>query len=77
MAVQDTVSLHALKRNIPGITLQQFFKRHFSVKGGVGLRKARSNFVESSAAYAIVCYLLQIKDRHNGQLILPRNDTVA
>mmetsp|Transcript_16105 Transcript_16105/g.22708 ORF Transcript_16105/g.22708 Transcript_16105/m.22708 type:complete len:842 (+) Transcript_16105:29-2554(+) len=69
-AIPDTVSLHALKRNAPGISLLEFFKRHFGAPGGVSLKKARSNFVESCAGYAIVCYLLQIKDRHNGNILL-------
>jgi hypothetical protein len=68
-AVPDTVSLHALKRNAPGLSLDQFFKKHFSGQRG-GLRQARENFCRSCAGYAIVCYLLQIKDRHNGNLLL-------
>ncbi|KAG5179048.1 phosphatidylinositol 4-kinase-like protein [Tribonema minus] len=69
-AVPDTVSLHALKRNAPGVSLPDFFKRHFGAPGGVSLKRARSNFVESCAGYAIVCYLLQVKDRHNGNILL-------
>ncbi|GMH84929.1 hypothetical protein TrVE_jg10193 [Triparma verrucosa] len=72
-AVPDTVSIDSLKRRDPSFTtLDDFFVRHFGrgVRSSQGYRKARRNFVASMAGYAVICYLLQIKDRHNGNILL-------
>jgi phosphatidylinositol kinase/protein kinase (PI-3 family) len=72
-AVPDTVSIHSLKTHDPSFTtLDDFFIRHFGrgSKNTVGYKRARKAFVESMAGYAVVCFLLQIKDRHNGNILL-------
>jgi phosphatidylinositol kinase/protein kinase (PI-3 family) len=67
--VPDTISLDSLKKNDPTFTnLRNFFHSHFG--SGEELASAKANFVESLAAYSIVCFLLQIKDRHNGNILL-------
>lgn len=63
-AIPDTISLNSLKRNYPNFTtLPDFFEDHFGSPSTEEFCAAKANFVESMAAYSIVCYLLQIKDR--------------
>ena len=70
-AIPDTISLDSLKRNDGQYTrLLDFFLRHYGGINSTAFRQARRNFVKSMAAYSIICYLLQIKDRHNGNLLL-------
>ena len=45
-----------------------FFKEIYTTDAE--LEKAQQNFVRSLAAYSIVTYLMQIKDRHNGNILL-------
>ncbi|KAL7541067.1 hypothetical protein ACHAXR_010602 [Thalassiosira sp. AJA248-18] len=69
--VPDTISIDSLKRNDPDFTsLKSFFEQHFGRSGSDELANAKANFVESLAAYSIVCFLMQIKDRHNGNILL-------
>lgn len=69
-AIPDTISLDSLKRNDPNYRgLKYFFLSHFG-EGSEEFADAQANFVESLAAYSIVCFLLQLKDRHNGNILL-------
>ena len=53
-----------------GSTLKQHFESIYNGYGSPEFRIAQRNFVESLAGYSILTYLLQIKDRHNGNILL-------
>lgn len=35
-------------------------------------RRAQDAFCKSLASYSVICYLLQLKDRHNGNILVDR-----
>lgn len=50
--------------------LNQHFELNFGPPTGNRYHRAVLNFVQSLAAYCVLCYVLQIKDRHNGNILL-------
>ncbi|PWN49925.1 hypothetical protein IE53DRAFT_331217 [Violaceomyces palustris] len=50
--------------------LLQFFIGKYGNVDGVAFQKARLNFIQSMAAYSVVCHILQIRDRHNGNMMI-------
>ncbi|XP_004502930.1 phosphatidylinositol 4-kinase beta 1 isoform X1 [Cicer arietinum] len=68
--IPDTASLHSIKSRYPNISsLREFFIAKYQ-EDSPSFKLAQRNFVESMAGYSLVCYLLQVKDRHNGNLLL-------
>ncbi|KAL3654715.1 Phosphatidylinositol 4-kinase beta 1 [Castilleja foliolosa] len=68
--IPDTASLHSIKSRFPNIaSLRDFFVAKYQ-EYSPAFKLAQRNFVESMAGYSLVCYLLQVKDRHNGNLLL-------
>ena len=68
----NTISLDELKHKIsfdPNNSLKVFYENYFG-KGTKKYKKAVRNLIRSLAGYSLVCYFLQIKDRHNGNILI-------
>ncbi|CCI39963.1 unnamed protein product [Albugo candida] len=68
--LKNSTSLDALKKRQGYTNLGDHFVRMYGERESGKFRIAMANFVRSLAAYCLVCYLLQIKDRHNGNIML-------
>ncbi|GAA6021769.1 hypothetical protein JCM11491_007240 [Sporobolomyces phaffii] len=82
--ITDSVSIHSIKKDayarvaedgtqaFASFTLADYFTDTFGSPTSPRYRKAQTAFIESLAAYSVICYLLQLKDRHNGNILVDR-----
>ncbi|KAF8844943.1 kinase-like protein [Paxillus ammoniavirescens] len=80
--ITDAVSIHSIKKaeyarrlaegRLGYVTLMDHFKSTYGDPSTAKFVRAQRNFAKSLAGYSIVTYLLQIKDRHNGNILLDR-----
>lgn len=68
--VKNAVSLDSLKKRKGYTSLADHFRKTYGGTDSVLYKSAMSNFVRSMAAYSLACYFLQIKDRHNGNIMI-------
>ncbi|XP_069106842.1 phosphatidylinositol 4-kinase beta-like [Argopecten irradians] len=67
--VTNAVSLHQIKKHCK-VSLREYFIREFGPPNSEEFLTAQKNFVQSCAGYCLLCYLIQVKDRHNGNILL-------
>uniref|UniRef100_A0A8C5BJN5 Phosphatidylinositol 4-kinase beta n=1 Tax=Gadus morhua TaxID=8049 RepID=A0A8C5BJN5_GADMO len=67
--VVNAVSIHQVKKHSQLSLLDYFLQEHGCPTTEAFLSAQRS-FVQSCAGYSLICYLLQVKDRHNGNILL-------
>lgn len=77
--VHDAVSLHHLREKWAELkwapaeqNLHAYFVKAYGPEHMAAYKAAQRNFIESMAGYAVVCYLLKVKDRNDGNLLLTR-----
>ena len=67
--VPNSISIDQMKRKNKS-TLNEFYQTHFGPVGSQQYKRAMKNYIQSLAGYSLVCYFLQIKDRHNANILI-------
>lgn len=72
--IPNTVSIDIIKKKILTtiMDLNVFFRNFFCNN----FEEAQKNFTESLAAYSLITYILSVKDRHNGNILLDINGNI-
>ena len=78
--IPDTCSIDALKKKFPKTkvngkfwNLRTFFEKYYINN----FEEAQKHFVESLAGYSLFNYLFNVKDRHNGNIMLDRKGHIV
>ena len=67
--VSNSMSIDQMKRKSKK-TLSEFYKSYFGSVNSHQYKRALKNYIQSLAGYSLVCYFLQIKDRHNANILI-------
>ena len=67
----DALSIDSIKKKMGrNSQIVDYFKHQFGSTKSRSFKNAKQNFCKSLAAYSLLCYILQIKDRHNGNILI-------
>ena len=69
-AITASSDLDRLKKTKEYTNLRQLFIQRYGAPGTAGFLAAQDKFCKSLAGYAVVMWLLLLRDRHNGNLML-------
>ncbi|QEU60227.1 Pik1 [Kluyveromyces lactis] len=89
--ITNAISVHSIKKSLTTHMIEEgsldekgdiaslldHFSRVYGDPNGFKFRHAQDNFASSLAAYSIICYLLRIKDRHNGNIMIDNEGHVV
>ncbi|PVU93499.1 hypothetical protein BB561_003253 [Smittium simulii] len=70
--VANSISLHSLKKLNKNMPLYDHFIKTYGTTDTEPFKEAQANFMSSLVGYSLVCYFLQLKDRHNGNILLDK-----
>ncbi|VDP17705.1 unnamed protein product [Soboliphyme baturini] len=65
--------VNAIKKNLSkdgSCSILTYFLKEFGDLNSEEFLTAQNKFIRSCAAYCLICYLMQVKDRHNGNILL-------
>lgn len=81
--INNALSVHSIKKTMTELSvksgentrgtvtsIKDYFRKIYGDEDSQKYKRAQKNFARSLAAYSIICYILQIKDRHNGNIML-------
>ncbi|KZT67724.1 hypothetical protein DAEQUDRAFT_672795 [Daedalea quercina L-15889] len=81
--ITDAVSIHSIKKaeyarrltegRLGHVSLLDHFRSTYGNLSSAKFVRAQRNFAKSLAGYSLVTHFLQIKDRHNGNILLDRD----
>lgn len=75
--ITNSMSVHQMKKDFNSIPIGEIFAEKCGGVDTQEYKQIQANFVESLAAYSLVTYLLQIKDRHNGNILIDMDGHVV
>lgn len=66
----DYIKKKMLEKTGREMDLVDFYRIRFGNQNTKTYKQAIKNLADSLAAYSLVCYMLQIKDRHNANILI-------